>query len=461
MFGVARNAAGPLRVVAVAEPDAARRDAAFATEHPIPPDTGFAIGRACLAARPPLGRVRSSRPATRCTSSRRSPAARGLHVLLEKPMAPTPAECVRVVEAAEASGRLLQIGHVLRYTPFYEKVHADRAQRADRRTRASRSEGARRAVAHDPLVRAREVPQSRVAAPILLAKSCHDLDLLAWLVDRPARRVASFGALTHYRPERAPAGAPPRCTDGCPVQAECPHDAVAFYAGRTRPSRALAVVRRVAGPESRGAAARARDGSLRALRLPLRQRRTRSPGRRDRVRRRRHGQLRPAGARRERERTIRVTGTRGELRGVLDGGEIEVSRAGALGVERFELEGSVFGHFGGDPGLMAHFSELLQSGSRAVRASGRAALESHLVGFRGGAGARNGPGGRHAAVPRRCLRGGGADAAMSDARTRSANASRWLVVGALAGALIAAVTLVRSGARRTARSPFRRTPWRW
>jgi hypothetical protein len=30
---------------------------------------------------------------------------------------------------------------------------------------------------------------------------------------------------------------------------------------------------------------------------------------------------------------------------------------------------------------MAHFSDLLQSGSRAVRASGRAALESHLVGF--------------------------------------------------------------------------------
>ncbi len=58
-----------------------------------------------------------------------------------------------------------------------------------------------------------------------------------------------------------------------------------------------------------------------------------------------------------------------------------MSRAGALGVDRIALEGSVFGHFGGDPGLMAHFSELLQSGSRAVRASGRAALESHLIGF--------------------------------------------------------------------------------
>ena len=54
----------------------------------------------------------------------------------------------------------------------------------------------------------------------------------------------------------------------------------------------------------------------------------------------------------------------------------------ALGVERIAVErGSVLGHFGGDPGLMAHFTELLHSGSRAVRASGRAALESHLVGF--------------------------------------------------------------------------------
>lgn len=81
------------------------------------------------------------------------------------------------------------------------------------------------------------------------------------------------------------------------------------------------------------------------------------------------------------QRTIRVTGTRGELRGILDGGVVEVERPGAIGVERHAIEGTMIGHYGGDVGLMEHFVSLLEAGSRAVRASGRAALESHLVGF--------------------------------------------------------------------------------
>jgi hypothetical protein len=81
------------------------------------------------------------------------------------------------------------------------------------------------------------------------------------------------------------------------------------------------------------------------------------------------------------QRTIRVTGTRGELRGILDGGVLEVERPGVLGVEKHAIEGNMLGHYGGDVGLMEHFVTLLERGSRAVRASGRAALESHLVGF--------------------------------------------------------------------------------
>jgi predicted dehydrogenase len=108
-------------------------------------------------------------------------------------IAPTPAECVRVVDAAEAAGRLLQIGHVLRYTPFYEKIHE-----------IVRS-GVLGEIAHVDLkehvahwhmthsfVRGR-FRNRAIAAPILLAKSCHDLDLLTWLVDRPALRETFAG----------------------------------------------------------------------------------------------------------------------------------------------------------------------------------------------------------------------------------------------------------------------------
>jgi predicted dehydrogenase len=222
-----------------------------------------------------------------------------------------------------------------------------------------------------------------VAAPILLAKSCHDLDLLAWLADRPARRVTSFGALAHYRPESAPAGAPERCTEGCPVQESCAHDAVRFYLG---PDERLASL----WPWSDLSPDPSREARRRAL----------ESGRYGRcvyrcdndvldhqtVSVEFEGGLTASfalhGFAAHEQRTIRVTGTRGELRGVLDGGRIEVSRPGRVEVERHELGTGVLGHFGGDEGLMRHFTALFDGGARGTpRASGRSALASHLVGF--------------------------------------------------------------------------------
>jgi predicted dehydrogenase len=378
----ARRHPDRLRVVAVAEPDERSR-AAVAADHALPPERCFRDWRECLAG-PRLADVAIVATSdTLHVEPALAAIERGYDLLLEKPIAPTPADCVRVVEAAERAGRLLQIGHVLRYTPFYEKVHALVAS------------GALGEVLHLDLkehVAAWHMTHSYVrgrfrnraiAAPILLAKSCHDLDLIAWLAGRPARRVASFGALAHYRPEHAPAGAPARCTDGCPVQAECPHDAVRFYLDPDeRLARHWPWVDVSADP-SRAARRRAletgrygrcvyrcdndaldhqvvalefEDGVTASFAL--------------------HGL-----AARE-QRTIRITGSRGELRGLLDGGVIEISRPGAIAVERHEIGESVLGHYGGDEGLMAHFSALVADGRReGVRASGRSALESHLVGF--------------------------------------------------------------------------------
>ncbi|MBS1106464.1 MAG: putative oxidoreductase [Deltaproteobacteria bacterium] len=370
-----------LRVVAVAEPDDVSRSA-VATDHGIAPERVFRDWAECLS-RPRLADVAIiATTDTLHVEPALAAIARGYDVLLEKPIAPTPAECVRVVEAAEAAGCLLQIGHVLRYTPFYEKIHEIvRSGVLGELVHVDLKEHVAQWHMTHSFVRGRFRNRS-VAAPILLAKSCHDLDLLTWLVDRPALRVASFGSLSHYRPERAPAGAPLRCSDGCPVQASCPHDAVAFYTGPedaiarvwpwcdVSPDPSRAARRRALETDRYGRCVFHCDNDVldhQVVALEFEGGVTASFGL--------HGLAA------NEQRTIRLTGTRGELRGLLDGGIIEVSRAGALGVDRSELEGSVFGHFGGDPGLMAHFSELLQSGSRAVRASGRAALESHLIGF--------------------------------------------------------------------------------
>jgi predicted dehydrogenase len=63
---------------------------------------------------------------------------------------------------------------------------------------------------------------------MLLSKCCHDLDVLHWLAGRKCQRVASFGSLAFFRLERAPSGAPARCTDGCPVGDTCPYNALRY-----------------------------------------------------------------------------------------------------------------------------------------------------------------------------------------------------------------------------------------
>ena len=71
-------------------------------------------------------------------------------------------------------------------------------------------------------------------APIILAKSCHDLDILRWLIGKPCETIAAEGSLHLFRPENMPKGAPERCTDGCPHEAECPYSAIDIYERRKR-----------------------------------------------------------------------------------------------------------------------------------------------------------------------------------------------------------------------------------
>ena len=223
-----------------------------------------------------------------------------------------------------------------------------------------------------------------MAAPLLLAKACHDLDLLVWFADRAPARVASFGSLLHFRAEGAPPGATERCTDGCPAQESCPHDAVRFYLAPDErlarhwpwsdvspdPSREARRRGLETGPYGRCVYRcdnDAVDHQVLAVEFA--------------------GGLTATftvhGTASEEKRAIRISGTRGELRGLLHDGVIEVSRHGALGCERIEVASAgPLGHFGGDEGLVAHFADVVARGAREeVRTSGRVSLESHLLGF--------------------------------------------------------------------------------
>ena len=70
---------------------------------------------------------------------------------------------------------------------------------------------------------------------MILAKSCHDIDILQWLIGKECTRVQSFGSLTYFKEENAPAGAPDYCIEGCPHEKDCMYSAVKIYKERRFP----------------------------------------------------------------------------------------------------------------------------------------------------------------------------------------------------------------------------------
>jgi predicted dehydrogenase len=153
----------------------------------------------------------------------------GYAVLLEKPMAPTEAECEQLVAAAERTGGLLQVCHVLRYSPLYAAVKhvVDSGEIGDIVTIQHSENVSYWHYAHSYC---RGNWRNRAASsPMILAKSCHDLDILYWLAGAPPRRLTSLERPTELRAENAPVDAPEYCIEGCAHSSTCPYDAVAMY----------------------------------------------------------------------------------------------------------------------------------------------------------------------------------------------------------------------------------------
>jgi len=236
------------RIIAVAEPDDARRER-FADEHGVAGEARFRDWPELLAGGPPVGGVIVATPDPQHAEPAIHALELGLDVLLEKPVARTPQELGRLITAARASAGRLTVAHPLRHAPLFEALVAMvRAGRVGRVMTVDHVENVGYLHFAHSFVRGnwRRMDES---APLILAKACHDFDLLAWLVEAPWTRVASFGSLSHFRPESAPPGAPARCIEGCPVQPTCPFDSVAFYLDPATPAPWLAAVSLDRSPE--------------------------------------------------------------------------------------------------------------------------------------------------------------------------------------------------------------------
>lgn len=65
---------------------------------------------------------------------------------------------------------------------------------------------------------------------MLLAKCCHDMDLIMWLKSGVApRQVASFGSDFQFDPAKKPAGAGKRCLVDCGIEENCLYSAKKHY----------------------------------------------------------------------------------------------------------------------------------------------------------------------------------------------------------------------------------------
>jgi len=224
----ALNHPDKIKFVAVAEPNAVRRHR-FSDVHHIPPERQFTSWQDALKAEKIADAVINATQDEMHHDSALAALDAGYDMLLEKPMAPTLHETTEIIQAAEDSGQMLMICHVLRYTDFFQKVHEIiKSGRLGQVVNISHSENVSYFHMAHSFVRG-NWRSTAVSAPMILAKCCHDLDLLYWFLDEKAEFLSSTGNLRHYRPENAPDGAPERCTDGCPAAETCRYYAPRLY----------------------------------------------------------------------------------------------------------------------------------------------------------------------------------------------------------------------------------------
>jgi len=220
-----------LKFIAVAEPDEYRRNR-FGDIHNISFENRFNSWEDLLKV-PKLSSVlfNTTGDNTHYLSSM-SAMEKGYDVVLEKPMASTSEECSNLVKKSDQLKKKLIIFHEMRYTSFFQKIYeiVHSGKLGEIITVEHRENVVYWHYVHS-FVRG-NWRNTRDSAPFILAKCCHDLDLLFWVIGQKVKKVSSFGSLKHFKLDQAPnSNVPDRCTDGCPVEDSCIYYAPRLYSG--------------------------------------------------------------------------------------------------------------------------------------------------------------------------------------------------------------------------------------
>ena len=288
-------------------------------------------------------------------------------------------ECRRIVQTAERTGRALAVCHVLRYTPFYMTLKSliDRGEVGEI-TAVNQIENVGYWHQAHSFVRG-NWRSTGETSPMILQKSCHDMDILLWLMGKNCRRVQSFGSLRHFTPDHAPAGAPERCLDGCPHAQSCPYYAPALYLDMTRTGWPVDVITTDLSEEGRRKALAEGPYGRCVYRCDN-----------DVVDRQVVNLEFEGGAvatftmtafSADFSRQLKIFGTEGQITADMGTRQIILHR---FGEEKQQIpiledtEGS--GHGGGDFGILRDFLEVIRNGGES-RTSAAVSLQSHLICF--------------------------------------------------------------------------------
>ena len=217
-----------LKIIGVADPNEIRNQR-YCQKHNIPSENSFRTWEDVFDRPKFADAIIISTPDNLHFGPCMKALAMGYDILLEKPIAPTEKECRKILALAKQTNRVVAVCHVLRYSPYFIKL---------RELMQNGSIGELISIQHMEPIQHIHMSHSYVrgnwhnskeTTPIILAKSCHDLDILRWLVGSSCDKISAFGDLKWFKKENSPVGATPRCTDGCAVEKECPYSALKIY----------------------------------------------------------------------------------------------------------------------------------------------------------------------------------------------------------------------------------------
>ena len=153
----------------------------------------------------------------------------GYDILLEKPISPSEKECRDILALAKKKKSIVAVCHVLRYAPYFKKL---------RNVIQSGALGKVVSIQHFEPINHIHMSHSFVrgnwhnsiqTAPIILAKSCHDLDIMKWMLGETCQKINAFGKLSWFTKDNAPEGSADRCTNNCRAEETCPYSALKIY----------------------------------------------------------------------------------------------------------------------------------------------------------------------------------------------------------------------------------------